>query len=330
MREKTNQEDLMVRYLLGELTEEEQEQIEARFLTDNQYFEQLCSVEDALIDDYVQDTLAEDERKKVGTLLLSSPRQAREIDFVRDLIRQIGENPSTELKQQSSIPVKRSARLRLLLELLRIKAPRRRLSFAVTCLLIVSGLSLAVWNLSLLRKIGEMENNQAVLEKRGKELQQQISGQEHEREAAVKELEDERKRREQLEQELSALEESRSPIPMPEIAAIDLNADSFSRNEGELRVVRIHPGLSRLRIRINLDKESDYKSYSAAINTFDGKRIWSKDRASAGQENPGRIILTVPASNLVNGDYTLTLKGQTEAGDIVDIGDYSFRVKKGR
>jgi hypothetical protein len=77
----------MVRYLFGELSEEKHTKVEKRFLTDNRYFERLCSVEDALIDDYVQGTLSDKACKKIEGFLFCSPCLALEIDFVRGLIR---------------------------------------------------------------------------------------------------------------------------------------------------------------------------------------------------------------------------------------------------
>jgi hypothetical protein len=328
VRQKTKQEDLMVRYLFGELTEEEQSQIEEQFLTDNQYFEQLCSVEDALIDDYAQDTLTEYERRKVEGLLLSSTRQTREIEFVRDLIRYISEGSFGELDEQKSVEVKRSSKLQSLLALLRIKNQGKRFSIAVALLLMVIAVSMAIWNRTLQKKIRQMESKQAVQDIVDQELREQIEEQEHNREAVVKELEDERRKRDQLEQELVALQDSRATISRSNTAAIDLETGSFSRGGGELMVVRVRPNISRFQIRINLDKEDSYKSYGAVIKTFEGREVWSKDQISRARANVGRLVLTVPASVLANDDYTLTLKGQTEAGNMVEIREYSFRVRR--
>lgn len=328
MRQKTKQEDLMVRYLLGDMTEEEQTQIEEQFLTDNEYFEQLLSVEDALIDDYAQGVLNEHERSKVEGLLLPSQRQSREVDFVKDLIRFVSAHPTDGLNTQSSTRVERVGKLRSLPAFLRVRNPGNRFPIAAGLLLIVIILGMVIWNLALQSKVGQMGTRQAALEKRDQELQRQLEEQENNRNATVKELEDERRNRDQLEQELAALRESRSVISSNGVAILDLRTDSFSRGGGELRVVRIAPGLSRLEVRINLGSKGDYKSYGAVIKTFDGREIWSRDQIRPRQANPGRVVLTVPANTFSNDDYILTLKGQTEAGDMVEIGDYSFRVRK--
>ena len=328
MRQKTKQEDLMVRYLLGDTTEKEQAQIEEQFLTDNGYFEQLLSVEDALIDDYAQGVLNEYERSKVEGLLLPSRRQSREVDFVKDLISFVSAHPTDGLNTQNSIQVERPGKLRSLLALLRIRNHGKRFSIAAALLLIAIILGMVIWNLVLQRKIGQMETQQALLEKRDQEFQRQLDEQENNRDAIVRELEDERRKSDQIEQELAALRESRSVSSSNGVAILELRADSFSRGGGELRVVRIPAELSRLEVRINLGAKGDYKSYGAIIKTFDGREIWSRNQINPRQANLGRVVLTVPANTFSNDDYILTLRGQTEAGDMVEIGDYSFRVRK--
>ncbi len=313
----------MVRYLLGDLTEEEQVQIEELFFTDNQYFEQLRSVEDALIDDYAQGILTEYERGKVEGLLLSSPRQAREIEFVRDLIGYTSENAPELSDEQNSNQLKRHGKRGFL-----IGKHGKRLSLAVAALLILSILFMAIWNLTLQSKIRQMEARQEVLEKSDQELQQQIDKQKDNRESIVKELESERRKRDEIEKELAALQEAQPQISRDEIAFLDLKTDSFSRGGGELKTVLLRPDLVRFQIRISLGRENDYKSYSAVIRTFDGREIRSKDQLSPSKTNLGKLVITLPASIFTNDDYILTLKGQNDTGSIIEIGDFSFRVKR--
>jgi len=328
VRQKSQQEDLMIRYLLGDLTEEEQTQIEERFLADKQYFEHLCSVEDALIDDYAQRNLTEYEHRKVEGLLLSSPRQAREIEFVQDIIKYVSNNPIEEIDERDAGQLKPANKSRSLLALPHIRSLGSAVALAVILILIIASVCIVIWNLALQKKIGQLVAMQAGLEERHEELRQQLNKQDDSREAIVKELESERRKREQLEEELSTLQESRPLISTNNIATLNLKTASFTRGEGKLRVVHINPRVTQFQIRINLDKVGDYKSYSAVIKTFEGREIWSKDQIKPGQVNLARLVFTLPADILENHDYILTLKGQTGAESIVEIGDYPFRIKR--
>ena len=316
----------MIRYLLGDLTEEEQAQIEGRFLADNQYFEQLCSVEDALIDEYAQGTLAEHEREKIESLLLSSKRQAHEIEFVRDMIKFVSEHPIDEPGKQGSAHFKPASKVRSLMTFLHLRS--RRLSFAGMIFLIGIVVSLVLWNFSLQKRIRHMGSLQAVLEQNQEELRQQVIVEKDSREAMIKELESERREREQLKEKVITLQESGPLISRNNTTILDVQAAAFTRGQGQLRVVHINPNVSRFQIRIHTDKPGGYQTYTALIKTFEGTQVWSKDQIRPNQINSRTLVLTLPAAILNNDDYILTLEGRTEAGTTVGIGDYPFRVKR--
>ncbi len=197
----------------------------------------------------------------------------------------------------------------------------------MTLLFIAVGILLAIWNLALQSKLEHLRARQAATEERGQELQRRFDQQAEGQEALSKELKSERERREQIERELAALQESGPRSPTNEIATLDLNSESFSRGNGESKVVHISGSISRLQIRINLDQAA-YSVYSAVIETFEGQAIWSRDRISPQRDNNNRIILTLPAGIFANRDYILRLKGRSEAGRSAEVGAYPFRVRR--
>src|SRR5260370_34758164 len=64
MVERTEDERRILRYLLGDLPEAEQIEVEQRFFSDDRYFEQLLALEDELTYDYLRGDLSRDERVK--------------------------------------------------------------------------------------------------------------------------------------------------------------------------------------------------------------------------------------------------------------------------
>jgi hypothetical protein len=50
---KAKTDDLVTRFLLDKLSESERRDVEERFLNDNEFFEEVISAEDALIDRYL-------------------------------------------------------------------------------------------------------------------------------------------------------------------------------------------------------------------------------------------------------------------------------------
>ena len=70
----------VIQYLLGAAAAEEQMAMEERYLSDQDFFEQVVAVEKELLDDYARDRLSTGERELFERLYLSHPkRRARAI-----------------------------------------------------------------------------------------------------------------------------------------------------------------------------------------------------------------------------------------------------------
>jgi hypothetical protein len=87
MREDVEQEAELRRYLLGQLTQEEQVLIEQRLFLDSDYAQLAKGVEDDLIDDYVHDDLTEAEREEFGNRFLNRPEYSDDINIAQALDR---------------------------------------------------------------------------------------------------------------------------------------------------------------------------------------------------------------------------------------------------
>ena len=83
MKDEGHSEDLLVRYLLGQLGESEQERVEQTYLADQDWQERLAIAEDELIDDYVHGTLAAAGRAAFEKHFLNSPRRHERVAFAR-------------------------------------------------------------------------------------------------------------------------------------------------------------------------------------------------------------------------------------------------------
>lgn len=81
----TDDKNLLRRYLLGELSEADESQVEVRLLSDEAYLEELDVVESELMDEYVQNKVSPDERAKLESRLLNSKYQQQKLAFARAL-----------------------------------------------------------------------------------------------------------------------------------------------------------------------------------------------------------------------------------------------------
>lgn len=86
----TNSENLIRRYLLGQLDEAEQEGIELRLLTDPSFGEEFDTIVDELTDQYVREELTGDDRKLVEKYFLNTPERKQKLEFATELLSRAG------------------------------------------------------------------------------------------------------------------------------------------------------------------------------------------------------------------------------------------------
>src|SRR6266851_9848305 len=111
MDTKTETEKKTMRgYLLGNFSDEEKARLEERFLSDGAYFEQLCAVEEELIEAYVHRELEGSDRKCFEQYFMESPVQRARVErtdvFVRAMEsarRQESDLASTSARFQKAV-----------------------------------------------------------------------------------------------------------------------------------------------------------------------------------------------------------------------------------
>ena len=77
MKDEADNEKLLIRYLLGNLPEEQRLQVEGEFLSDDQRYERLLALENELFYDYAQNKLSPGEREQFEKRFLSSERNRK-------------------------------------------------------------------------------------------------------------------------------------------------------------------------------------------------------------------------------------------------------------
>jgi hypothetical protein len=311
---KTKQEDLMVRYLLGELPEEEQTRVEQEFLANGDYFEQLLAIEDALYDEYVRDEMAPYERARFEQLVLSSSFQRRGAEFTREILRAIlGEGAQITKNSQSrrvGIPSLRA---------------RASLSLKLAALVLaILGISLLVWILhlrtDLIHTRDEVRNIDAAAAETAKNL-----GHESERNRELlDQLNAERELRAQLEQKLSGPKTTLATT----LVSVTLTPNTLTRSGGSATVVNMGDHVRRIRLKISLEDKDENKAFAITIRTYEGRAVWNG--SDLRNDTRHSISIVLPAGTLAVGDYILTLSGGSGAGDYSIIGDYQFSVRKPR
>ncbi len=328
MATEPNSERLIARYLLGELPEEQQVEIEDRAFQDKDYLASITLVENDLIDEYVRQELSETERRRFEDRFLASAERRKRVEFARALASVASEAAVAE--QPSRAPAAISWRDSFE-AFFRGLNPAGKFAFAAIMLLLLVG---GAWLLTeTLRLRSQRTRLQAENQSRQSErqaLEQQVEAERKRNEELAARLGQEKQQREQSDQSLRQLSETRdttTPTPRPVIASLTL-LPGISRGGGEKPSLVLLENARLVRLQIGIDPEEQYRAFAAELRTVAGRQIWTRENLTAHSRRGARSIsITVPATALKPGEYELKLSGVTEAGGTEDVGFYYFNVR---
>ena len=322
-----NSENLIARYLLGELSEEQQVEIEDRAFADQKYLASITAVENDLIDEYVRNELSAAERRRFEQKFLASAERRKRVEFARALAGVIAEEaaPKKIVVHESRSWTWRDAIYAFINGL----TPTARIAFvsAVPLLLIGAGF-LTLETLRLRREVTELRaqsQSQQNLQQQALELER------HRNEELNAQLNQEKQQREQTDESLRELSETGdavNPAPRPVIASLTL-LPGLSRG-GDNQPSLVLPEDARLvRLQIGIDPEEQYTNFAVELRTLAGGRVWTRENLKTRNRRGARAVgLTLPATAFKSGEYELRLRGVTENGAAEDVGFYYFNVRK--
>jgi anti-sigma factor RsiW len=99
---KDDDQELIYKYLLGELAEAEQSELEQRYFTDDQLFERLMAVEDELINRYARNESSDEERQRMAAYFLRSHARRKRLMFAQALMRYMASLSKDVSRQRAS------------------------------------------------------------------------------------------------------------------------------------------------------------------------------------------------------------------------------------
>ena len=329
--------ELMTRFLLDQLSEEERKVVEERFLVDDEYFAQLLVVEDSLVDDYVFDRLAEEDRKNAELLFQSSSVAKREVKFTADLIASLrkAREAKASAKQKSKRAVvtneivapKTSGWLRSQSSLNLLAAGFRGLPKVVAATAALVALSIVTASIYFViqyqRQKRELLAQQATLERSVQVARQQLDTEMRNAAELQKRLEFEAEMRAQAEQMLA---QSQNPEPRSLLSVV-LLPNPFERGASAKTVI-LSANTNRLQFLLAVPASPRYPSYNVAIKTFGGRKVWARESIPTAQVKQNKLSLIVSSSLLPYDDYRIELQGISADGASQLVADYSFKVRK--
>lgn len=329
MNDQLISDHILFRYLLGQLSEEEQGEVEERFLNDNEYYEQLLIVEDELRCAYAQGTLPPTERHLFEKRFLIFPDERQRVEMARAMLAELSSISVEEIPETvPAQPVESLWRQRLS-AIWGLPNPAMRFAaLAVAMLVLAAFVWLLIDSSRLRQQVSQLESAKVALEQ---ERQHQLDEERSRLEQSNRQLEEERKHRARLEEEFALQREQPSagePQVRPAILSLLLTSSRI-RGAGETKKLTIRQESAQVRLLLNVAEKSGYRSYQAVILNSDGATVWSRTglRASPVQGSQF-VVLKLSGRLLAEDDYEVNLRGLIETGEIARVGDYYFTVLK--
>lgn len=314
------QEDRLIRYLLGDLPAQDREQVEARYLEDEDFFTELQVTEDEIIDAYVNGRLTARNRALFEKNFLNSDRRRERVHSARALMTFARRHRAAPARDQVS-PWQRAR------EFFRVDYPLRQWA-------LVSGLLVALvgggwlW-FEVVRLRSQLADAQAAQSRRMEEVNQRLMDlarvNQELKEASSAEREKLEQEREQLRQDVERLEQQVSTNTLVS-AVLEVEPGGITRGAPQKQITISIPAAAK-RVRLQLDlKSDDYTRYETVLLNDLGQEV-RRDSITSTKTAKGRsIILRIPAQDLPAGGYRLLVDGVTEQNETRGVGEFLIRV----
>ena len=327
-----NSEKLITQYLLGELPEEQQIEIEDRAFSDKEFLASITAVENDLIDEYVREELPETTRRRFETRFLASEGRRKRVEFARALVHLTDELRVTEKATQRVAPAPVSWRDALAAFINGLNPVGKIALAAATFIVLLGGAWLITQTLTLRKQLTQLQAQHQSQQSDRQTLERQVDAERRRSEELAAQLNQEKQQRAQTDESLRRLTETvnqQTPeTPRSIIASLTLLPGIGRGASTQPRLV-LPANATVAQLQIGIDAEETYQSYGVDLRTVAGRPVWTRDSLPARSARGGRSIrLTIPAGALTPGQYELRLKGKTEANVVEDVGFYYFEVMK--
>jgi hypothetical protein len=310
-------ESTLIRYLVGQASEEEADQLDELSVASEEFALRLRAVEHDLVDAYVNGELTGETLEGFRSQYLRTPSGLEAVAFA-EALRGYRRAPAADRVAADRVAPEVRADVRTDVRTSIWSWPTWGL--AAAALVLVASAFLLFDDLQLRRQMSGARETHAALEQRARQLQEELNRQQ----AAVR----------TTEQELARAREALAATPAPAgdepraggpLLALVLSA--ARRGGDQLPQFAVPTGADTVILRLPL-VAVEFAEYEAALKDAASDRvIWRSGRlrAPSARERP-MIPVTIRTSLLGPRAYTLDLTGISARGDAEPLDSYPFRV----
>jgi len=297
------EDERLLRYLLGEATEDERSSVEREFLADDERYQELEALEDELRHDYLRGALSPTVKGRFEARLLASPADREKLERARDVLAALdraGAEPLGSRKGRTASPWLAAA--------------------AVVCLGAGTWAIVEAWRARA--RIDELAAGRGAAEA---EWARRLADEKGRAEILARDLRAAQDRRASLEEELGR----RDAVASPTQSVIPLLLSPGLVRGAEVPTAALAPAPS-LRLTLRLPSGEAGARYRAVLRRVDGTPLWSRGGLARRDSASGPfVVLTVPAEGIGEGEYEVALS-RDAATHAEEVADYHFAVARRR
>jgi len=324
MEDEAANEQLLTWYLLGNLPEEEQRQVEEQFLSNDQRYDQILALEDELFYDYTQNKLSPGEREQFEKRFLSSEHNRKRAILYSDVANEISETALVGTDEKDIADREQQPFWLSLKSYFAAQGAAMRVSLAALAIASLALILLVIGIVRLRNEFNQFRAQRAVQDDQMRQQAQQERARADESNLKLKRELDENA---MMRQELSKMQAQSGGLGerLPSVISLVL-APSIVRDQApDMKNLYLPQGVRLLKLLLKLKEKAEYKSYQVTLSTVEGVKIWGQDMLQAQRTGSGRSIeLWLPTRTLAPGDYQLKLNGYASDGTLEKTKDYYY------
>lgn len=299
----------LVRYLLGELSEREQNRVEEQIFSGENYMH-LLAVEESLVEDYICGQMEANDRLRFETHYLASPSRRLRMETTKRLYEVLGnirfKAPETQRAEMAVPPAPSKLKERS-------RRSIRPFAMAFACAaLTVGGAWLGIQNHRLRTQTAQLQSEITAMRESQQTMlaRADLRAQEH----------------------MAELQTAREQAPVtiePAVAALvpslTLQPMAVLRDDAgpEMPRLTIPRNAARIQLQLEFPATERHQRLQAVLETVEGQQVL---RRTLRPGSPGRANLVLSAQLFATNDYILTLKAPAAGTQSEEIADYQFTI----
>ncbi|HRH44207.1 MAG TPA: hypothetical protein PKY82_21420 [Pyrinomonadaceae bacterium] len=332
MKLVTEKDEMMRRYLLDQMSDEELNSIEEKFLADDDFFDEIAAVEDELYYDYKAGNLSANDKIAFEKKFLATSADLQKADFAQALLQ-----ATTEVSAQETAP----GLWQSVVAFFNFSNASLRLGTAAASILLLFIVGFLIFNNLNKQKIDVAEVpevpetqtptptliDEKIIEQKQKEkseLERKLAEEKQKSELDANKIKEIEKQKEKIQNEIEKNQNKQITPEQPQKSFIALIlSPSLVRGSGaKTAKVKVTPELKTINLTLPIKKDFQNEEFKIVVRNIDSGATVSSSNARTGKKTA--VSVGISAKNLQRGAYEVVLITPENE----ELASYYFNVEK--